>query len=162
VTGDVRYERGIAAPPEVVFDAFTNDGSRVAFYGEDDQGWIVGSESEVRVGGERTILFGPSREQLYVKVTYSPGSTDRDVSCSRPPKRVWTAPPCGPRPSSRSKPPPGDPDDDDPARSPNRSAAGRARPRRAERVRSNRAAHPRAIGNAPIRAHKSLALPSAS
>jgi uncharacterized protein YndB with AHSA1/START domain len=61
----VRYERVIAAAPEVVFDAFTSAGGQLAFYSEDDQGWTVRSESEVRVGGAWTIHFGPSPEQLY-------------------------------------------------------------------------------------------------
>lgn len=65
MNGDVRYERVIAARPEVVFDAFTSDGGQLAFYSEEDQGWIVRSQSEVRVGGVWTILFGPSPEQLY-------------------------------------------------------------------------------------------------
>jgi uncharacterized protein YndB with AHSA1/START domain len=65
MTDDVRYERIIAAPPEEVFDAFTSDGGQLAFYGKDDRGWIVQSESEIRVGGAWTIRFGPSPEQLY-------------------------------------------------------------------------------------------------
>jgi uncharacterized protein YndB with AHSA1/START domain len=65
MTDDLLYERVIAAPPEVVFDAFTSDGGQLAFYGQNDRGWIVRSESEVRVGGVWTILFGPSPEQLY-------------------------------------------------------------------------------------------------
>ena len=65
MTDDLLYERIIAAPPEVVFDAFTSDGGQLAFYGQNDRGWIVRSESEVRVGGVWTIHFGPSPEQLY-------------------------------------------------------------------------------------------------
>ena len=65
MTDGLRYERIIAAPPEVVFDAFTNPGGQLAFYGQDDRGWIVRSESDVRVGGDWRILFGPSPEQLY-------------------------------------------------------------------------------------------------
>lgn len=62
---DVRYRRRIAAAPEVVFDAFTSQAGQVAFYGTDDPDWIVRSESDVRVGGHWTILFGPSAEELY-------------------------------------------------------------------------------------------------
>lgn len=65
MTDCLRYERIIEAPPEVVFDAFTNSGGQLAFYGRDDRGWVVHSESDVRVGGAWTILFGPSPEQLY-------------------------------------------------------------------------------------------------
>lgn len=65
MTDGLRYERIIAAPPEVVFDAFTGPGGQRAFYGQDDPGWIVRSESDVRVGGDWTVLFGPSPDQLY-------------------------------------------------------------------------------------------------
>jgi uncharacterized protein YndB with AHSA1/START domain len=65
MTGDIRYERIIEALPEEVYDAFTSDGGQLAFYGQDDPGWIVQSESELRVGGAWTIRFGPSHEQLY-------------------------------------------------------------------------------------------------
>lgn len=61
----VRYERTIAAAPDVVFDAFISDGGQLAFYGTDEPGWIVRSESDVRVGGAWTILFGPSSAELY-------------------------------------------------------------------------------------------------
>jgi uncharacterized protein YndB with AHSA1/START domain len=65
MTDDIRYERVIRARPEDVFDAFTGTAGQVAFYGQDDPGWIVRSESDVRVGGVWTIEFGPSTEQLY-------------------------------------------------------------------------------------------------
>lgn len=65
MTEALRYERIIAAPPDVAFDAFTSADGQVAFYGQDDRGWIVRSESDVRVGGDWTILFGPSPKQLY-------------------------------------------------------------------------------------------------
>lgn len=61
----LRYERVIGSPPEVVFDAFTSLDGQLAFYGRDERGWIVRSESDVRVGGDWTILFGPSSEQLH-------------------------------------------------------------------------------------------------
>jgi uncharacterized protein YndB with AHSA1/START domain len=65
VTGDLRYERIIAAAPEVVFDAFTSAGGQTAFYATDEPGWVVHSESDVRVGGAWTIAFGPSPQRLY-------------------------------------------------------------------------------------------------
>jgi uncharacterized protein YndB with AHSA1/START domain len=65
VTDDLRYERIIGASPEVVFDAFTSPGGQTAFYGTDDSGWVVRSDSDVRVGGVWTIAFGPSPERLY-------------------------------------------------------------------------------------------------
>jgi uncharacterized protein YndB with AHSA1/START domain len=65
MTGDPRYERIVAASPDEVFDAFTSNGGQVAFYGKDDPGWIVRSESELRVGGVWTVTFGPSPDRLY-------------------------------------------------------------------------------------------------
>ena len=65
MSDDLRYERVVEAPPEVVFDALTSAGGQIAFYGRDDPGWIVRSESEVRVCGAWTIVFGPSPERLY-------------------------------------------------------------------------------------------------
>ena len=65
MTDDLRYERVVEAPCEVVFDAFTSAGGQIAFYGRDDPGWIVRSESEVRIGGAWTVVFGPSPERLY-------------------------------------------------------------------------------------------------
>jgi uncharacterized protein YndB with AHSA1/START domain len=65
VSEALRYERVIAAPPDVTFDAFTSPDGQNAFYGQDDRGWIVRSESDVRVGGAWTIFFGPSPKQLY-------------------------------------------------------------------------------------------------
>ena len=62
---DVEVARLIHATPEEVFDAFISKGGQEAFYGQDDPGWIVRSESEVRVGGGWTVTFGPSAERLY-------------------------------------------------------------------------------------------------
>ena len=62
---EIRYERIINAPPEEVFDALTSPVGQLTFYGQDDPGWIVQSESDLRVGGAWTIHFGPSPEQLY-------------------------------------------------------------------------------------------------
>ncbi len=44
--------RGDRPPPE-------------AFYGKDTAGWIVESECDLRVGGVWSIVFGPSRAELY-------------------------------------------------------------------------------------------------
>ena len=65
MTDDLTYERVIAAAPDVVFDAFTSGDGQVAFYGQDDTGWVVRSDSDLRIGGAWTIDFGPSPEQLY-------------------------------------------------------------------------------------------------
>lgn len=65
MTDEMRLERVIDAPPDVVFDAFTTDGGQTAFYGTDDPGWIVESQCDLRVGGLWTVTFGPSRDHLY-------------------------------------------------------------------------------------------------
>jgi uncharacterized protein YndB with AHSA1/START domain len=65
VTDEVRIERVIDAPPEVVFEAFTTPGGQEAFYGQDDPGWIVESVCDLRVGGVWTVTFGAARSQLH-------------------------------------------------------------------------------------------------
>jgi uncharacterized protein YndB with AHSA1/START domain len=65
MTYDLRLERVIDAPPDVVFEAFTTPGGQVAFYGTDDPGWIVESRCDLRVGGLWTVTFGPSPDRLY-------------------------------------------------------------------------------------------------
>jgi uncharacterized protein YndB with AHSA1/START domain len=65
VSHDVRVARLIDATPGEVFDAFTNPDGQEAFYGQDDPGWIVRSECDLRVGGVWTVDFGPSPGELY-------------------------------------------------------------------------------------------------
>jgi uncharacterized protein YndB with AHSA1/START domain len=65
VSFDLRFERLIAAPPERVFAAFTAPEGQREFYGKDTPGWIVESDCDLRVGGIWSIVFGPSRAQLY-------------------------------------------------------------------------------------------------
>jgi uncharacterized protein YndB with AHSA1/START domain len=65
VTDELRFERLIDAPPDVVFDAFTTNDGQEAFYGQDDPGWIVESACDLRVGGVWTVTFGPARNQLH-------------------------------------------------------------------------------------------------
>ena len=63
---DLSHSRLIDAPVEAVFDAFVDPDGQRTFYGQDDPGWIVESRCDLRVGGEWTIEFGPSRDELYV------------------------------------------------------------------------------------------------
>ena len=65
MTDPLRIDRLIDAPRGVVFDTFTAEDGREAFYGQDDPGWIVESDCDLRVGGLWTITFGPSRSRLY-------------------------------------------------------------------------------------------------
>lgn len=62
---DVRVARLIDATPGEVIEAFTNPDGQEAFYGQDDLGWIVRSECDLRVGGAWTVDFGPSPRELY-------------------------------------------------------------------------------------------------
>jgi uncharacterized protein YndB with AHSA1/START domain len=54
---DVEVARLIDAAPEEVFDAFTDPAGQAAFYGQDDPGWIVRSQCELRVGGVWSVDF---------------------------------------------------------------------------------------------------------
>jgi uncharacterized protein YndB with AHSA1/START domain len=65
VSLDLRFARLIDAEPEEVFDAFTDPGGQEEFYRQEDPGWIVDSECDLRVGGVWTVDFGPSRSELY-------------------------------------------------------------------------------------------------
>jgi uncharacterized protein YndB with AHSA1/START domain len=62
---DVEFARLIDATPEEVFDAFTDPEGQEAFYGQDDPGWIVRSQCDLRVGGVWIVEFGPSPRELY-------------------------------------------------------------------------------------------------
>jgi len=62
---DVKVARLIDASPEEVFDAFAKRDGQEAFYGQDDPGWFVRSQCDMRVGGAWTVDFGPSPGQLY-------------------------------------------------------------------------------------------------
>jgi uncharacterized protein YndB with AHSA1/START domain len=65
MTLELEFSRLIDATPEEVFDAFTGPEGQEAFYGQDDPGWIVRSQCELRVGGVWTVDFGPSLSELY-------------------------------------------------------------------------------------------------
>jgi uncharacterized protein YndB with AHSA1/START domain len=59
VSPDIRLQRWFDAPPDVVFDAYTDpDAQRDLRAGE--LAWVVESECDLRVGGEWIIRFGPS------------------------------------------------------------------------------------------------------
>jgi uncharacterized protein YndB with AHSA1/START domain len=58
VNHELRLERVFDAPPEVVFDAYTDPDAQKELYA-DAPDWIVQSECDLRVGGRWTIIFGP-------------------------------------------------------------------------------------------------------
>lgn len=55
---DLRLERVYDAPPEMVFDAFTDPNAQQELYA-DAPDWIVQSVCDLRLGGQWTITFGP-------------------------------------------------------------------------------------------------------
>lgn len=55
---DLRLERVFDAPPEVVFDAFTDPGAQKELYA-DAPDWVVEAECDLRVGGRWSVSFGP-------------------------------------------------------------------------------------------------------
>jgi uncharacterized protein YndB with AHSA1/START domain len=87
MSDDVRFARVIAAAPEVVFDALTEQDGQEAFYRE--PGWAVQSECDLRVGGIWTVTFGPSRDEVYrhdhvFRVIDRPSRLVVDTTESRP------------------------------------------------------------------------------
>jgi uncharacterized protein YndB with AHSA1/START domain len=65
MTHELRFERLIDAEAEAVFDAFTDRGGQAAFYRQNEPGWIVRSQCDLRVGGVWTVEFGPSEDRIY-------------------------------------------------------------------------------------------------
>jgi uncharacterized protein YndB with AHSA1/START domain len=55
---DLRLERVYQAPPELVFDAFTDPDAQQELYA-DAPDWIVEADCDLRVGGRWTVTFGP-------------------------------------------------------------------------------------------------------
>jgi uncharacterized protein YndB with AHSA1/START domain len=55
---DLRLERVYRAPPELVFDAFTDPDAQQELYA-DAPDWVVEADCDLRVGGRWTITFGP-------------------------------------------------------------------------------------------------------
>lgn len=62
---ELRFERLINAGRDVVFELFTDHGGQVAFYQQDEPGWVVRSECDLRPGGLWKVDFGPSEQALY-------------------------------------------------------------------------------------------------
>jgi uncharacterized protein YndB with AHSA1/START domain len=81
-------ERVYAAPPEVVFDAFTDPDAQKEMYA-DEPDWIVRSQCDLRVGGRWTIEFGPpdgrpARETCVFEVVDRPRRLVFRSTMSRP------------------------------------------------------------------------------
>ena len=58
MTHELRLERLLEAPPEIVFDTFTDPDSQHDLYA-DGPDWVVESDCDLRLGGRWTITFGP-------------------------------------------------------------------------------------------------------
>ena len=60
MTYELRLERLYDAPPEVVFDAFTDPANQAELHGDGTEGWAIQrAETDVRVGGTSTYAMGP-------------------------------------------------------------------------------------------------------
>jgi uncharacterized protein YndB with AHSA1/START domain len=67
MTHDLKLERTFDAEPDVVFDAFLEPDSQRALYADAPE-WVVESELDLRVGGTWTVVFGPTRSELFREV----------------------------------------------------------------------------------------------
>jgi uncharacterized protein YndB with AHSA1/START domain len=66
VTYELKIERRIDAPPDVVFDAFVDPSAQKVLYdNEEETDWAVESELDLRVGGTWTIAFGKVGEEPF-------------------------------------------------------------------------------------------------
>jgi len=67
VSYELRVERVIEAPAEVVFDAFTDAGAQQVWMRDtdDDPDAILETRCDLRVGGRWVAAWGPSRDELY-------------------------------------------------------------------------------------------------
>jgi uncharacterized protein YndB with AHSA1/START domain len=65
-TWDLRLTRHIPASPDEVFDAYTDAGKQTVWFSLlSEEPGIVEIEVDLRVGGEQTAVWGPSRDQLF-------------------------------------------------------------------------------------------------
>lgn len=63
---ELRAQRLLPATPEEVFDAYTDaEKQRIWFSILDTEGGIVEIEVDLRVGGQQTAVWGPSRDELF-------------------------------------------------------------------------------------------------
>ena len=66
MTYELKIERRIDAPPDVVFDAFVDPSAQKVLYdNEEETDWAVESELDLRVGGTWTIAFGKVGEEPF-------------------------------------------------------------------------------------------------
>jgi uncharacterized protein YndB with AHSA1/START domain len=58
VTHELKLERLVDAPPDVVFDAYVDPDAQHDLYADAPE-WLVESQCDLRVGGRWSITFGP-------------------------------------------------------------------------------------------------------
>jgi uncharacterized protein YndB with AHSA1/START domain len=63
---DIRLERIVEATPAAAFAHWVDPDAQRRWYAP-DEGWVVESEADLRVGGAWRVGFGPRGEELYVE-----------------------------------------------------------------------------------------------
>jgi uncharacterized protein YndB with AHSA1/START domain len=63
---DIRLERVLNTTPDAAFKHWVNAEARRLWYAP-EAGWIVEAETDLRVGGTWRVLFGPTREEMYLE-----------------------------------------------------------------------------------------------
>lgn len=63
MTYELKIERLVDAPPELVFDTYVDPEAQDELFSDQVEGWrLLESEIDLRVGGTWTIVFGPADE----------------------------------------------------------------------------------------------------
>lgn len=63
---DIRLERVVSSTPDAAFKHWVDAEARRRWYAPED-GWIVEAETDLRIGGAWRVLFGPTREEMYLE-----------------------------------------------------------------------------------------------
>jgi uncharacterized protein YndB with AHSA1/START domain len=63
---DIRLERVVSATPDDAFKHWVDAEARRRWYAPED-GWIVEAETDLRVGGAWRVMFGPTRDEMYLE-----------------------------------------------------------------------------------------------
>ena len=63
---DIRLERVLSIAPDEAFKHWVDAEARRGWYAPED-GWIVEAETDLRVGGAWRVLFGPTRDEMYLE-----------------------------------------------------------------------------------------------
>jgi glutathione S-transferase len=63
---DIRLERFVNTTPDAAFKHWVDARARNRWYAP-EEGWIVEAETDLRVGGRWRVLFGPTRDEMYLE-----------------------------------------------------------------------------------------------